>query len=139
MPRTLDMKFIRYLNLFEKITKIRSQHCFLYNSGIIFLVPERMIARALGESGRNIKKISETLDRKIKVIAIPSGVEEIEKFVTAIIYPIKFKSIEVKDNSVVISAGMQSRATLIGRNKTRLNEMKNILKEYFGVKELRIA
>lgn len=139
MPRTLDMKFIRYLNLFEKITKIRTQHCFCYNLGIVFLVPKQMMAKALGEAGKNVKKLSEILEKKVKVIAIPPGIEAIEEFILAIIYPVKFKNIEVRDNSVVISAGLQSRAILIGRNKTRLNEMKNILQQYFGIKELRIA
>jgi N utilization substance protein A len=139
MARTLDMKFIRYLNLFEKVTKIRVQHCFLYNNGIVFVVPQEKMARALGEAGKNIKKLSEILEKKVKVISIPNGIEDIEKFVLAIIYPVKFKGIEVKEDCVVITAGMQSKAALIGRNKSRFNEMKNILNEYFGIKELRIA
>ena len=139
MARTLDMRFIRYLNLFEKITKIRIQHCFLYNLGIVFAVPQEKMAKALGEAGKNVKKLSEILEKKVKVISIPNGVKDIEKFVLAIIYPIRFKAIEVKDNCVVINAGMQSKAALIGRNKARLNEMKNILNEYFGIRELRIA
>lgn len=139
MARTLDMKFIRYLNLFEKITKIRTQHCFSYNLAIVFLVPQQLIARAVGEKGTNIKKLSEILERKVKVIAIPSGIENIKKFVLDIIYPMKFKSLEIKDGCVVISAGMQSKAALIGRNKTRLSEMKNILAQYFGIKDVRIV
>jgi len=139
MARTLDMKFIRYLNLFEKITKIRSQHCFTYNLTIIFLVPQQLMARALGENGRNIRRLSDILEKRVKVIASPSGKEDIEKFILDIIYPVKVKGIEVKEEGVVISAGMQSKAALIGRNKARLNEMKNILNEYFSIKEVKIA
>lgn len=139
MARTLDMKFIRYLNLFDRVTKIRTQHCFDYNSAIIFLVPEKEIARAIGKNGKNIKKLSQILERKVRVITIPSGNGDIEKFIAAIVRPVKFKNIEIRDDVVVISAGMQSRAALIGRNKSRLNEMKKILEQYFGIKEVRVT
>ena len=139
MARTINMKFIRYLNLFEKVTGMRTQHCFLYNNGIIFAVPQEKIAKALGESGKNMKRLSEILEKKVKVISLPNGIKDIEKFVLAIVYPVKFKSLEIKDDCVVISAGLQSRAALIGRNKSRLLEMKNILNEYFGIRDLRIA
>lgn len=139
MERTIDMKFMRYLNLFEKITRVRTQHCFDYNSTIVFLVEQRDVAKAIGEAGTNIKKLSQILERKARIIALPSGKEDIEKFITAIIFPVKFKSIEVRDDLVVISAGLQSRAAIIGRNKSRLNEMKRILEQYFGIKEVRIV
>jgi len=139
MARTLDMKFIRYLNLFERVTKVRTQHCFFYNFTIVFLVPRSQVARAIGEGGRNIKKLSQILEKKVKIISIPLGKEDMHRFVLDIIYPVRFKNIEVKDNGVLISAGMQSRASLIGRNKRRLNEMREILEQYFGIKEIRIA
>ena len=137
MERTLDMKFIRYLNLFEKITKVRTQHCFSYNSTIIFLVPVQRIARAIGESGSNIKKLSQIFERKVKIITIPTR-ENIRKFILDIVYPVKFKGMEIKDNLLIITAGMQSKAALIGRNKIRLFEMKEILGQYFGIKDVRI-
>jgi NusA-like KH domain protein len=138
MARTLNMKFIRYLNLFEKITKVRTQHCFSYNSIIVFLVAKEEMAKAIGESGKNIKKLSQILG-KAKIMALPSGAEDLEKFILDLVYPVKFKSVEVKDNRIVISAGMQSRAALIGRNKTRLNEMKEILRQYFNAEDVRVA
>jgi len=139
MARTLDMKFIRYLNLFEKITKVRTQHCFCYNFWIVFLVHRIEMVRAIGESGKNIKKLSRILEKKVKIVAIPSGEEDLEKFILAIVYPVKFKSVEIKDDCITINAGMQSKAALIGRNKTRLSEMKDILNQYFGAKDVRIA
>jgi len=138
MERTLDMKFIRYLNLFEKITKVRTQHCFCYNLTIIFLVPKELMAKALGEGGRNMKSLSNILEKKVKVITAPLGEKDMEKFILAIIYPLKIKGIEVRGDSLLINAGMQSKAALIGRNKIRLLEMKNILQQYFGIKYIRI-
>lgn len=139
MERTLDMRFIRYLNLFEKITKVRTQHCFGYNSTIVFLVPRPQIARAIGEAGGGIKRLTQILEKKVKIIAIPFGKEDLKNFILDLTYPVKFKSLELNGNSLIINAGMQSRAALIGRNKTRLSEMKEILEQYFGIKEVRIV
>jgi len=138
MARTLNMQFIRYLNLFEKTTNVRTEHCFSYNNGIIFVVPREKISKSIGERGKNVKKLSEILGRKIKMIASPLGKWDIERFILAIIHPVKCKSIQIEVDKVIINAGMQSKAAIIGRNKTRLNEMKNILDEYFGIKEVRI-
>lgn len=138
MEKTLDMQFIRYLNLFAKITRISIKHCFSYNSTIIFVVPQEKVAKAVGENGKNIKKLSEILNKKIKVVAMPNGKEDIEKFISSIVHPIKFKGIEVKEDSITINAGRQSKAALIGRNRSRLNEMQKILDSYFGIKEIKV-
>lgn len=129
------MKFIRYLNLFEKLTRVRTKNCFIYNNIIIFGVPSSLVSRAIGEHGKNIKQMNEILGRKIKVISFPCN--SIYEFVCKIIEPLKFKSLEMNDKEVIINAGRQSKAALIGRNKTRLIELNNIIKEYFG-KEVRI-
>ena len=102
MARTLDMKFIHYLNLFEKITRIRIQHCFDYNSTIVFVVPPLLISKALGDGGKNVKRLSEILEKRVKVIALPFGKNDMEKFILAIIYTLKIKSIDVKENILII-------------------------------------
>jgi len=132
MVKTLDMKFMRYLNLFEKISKVSPLHCFEYCGNIIFIVNEKNISRAIGEEGRNVKKISEILQKKVKVIAKPKDESDIERFIFNVIHPAKFKSIEIKKDEVIIKAGSQSKAMLIGRNKSHLIEMQKIIKQYFN-------
>jgi len=136
MVKTLDMQFIRYANLFSKITRIRTNHCFEYNNMIVFAVPRMFVARAIGKDNNNLRTLSEILKKKIKIVAIPNGREDIENFVSVIVSPVKFKAIDVKENNAVINANTQSKASLIGRNKVRLNEMQNILEQYFGIRKV---
>jgi len=133
--KTLDMRFIRYLNLFEKITRVTTKNCFEYNNAIVFAVHPSLISRAIGEQGNNVKEMSEILGKKIKVISLPF--RGIENFIADIVSPIKFKSIEVLGREIIINAGKQSKAALIGRNKIRLEELNNVAKEYFE-KEIKI-
>ncbi|MFA6022523.1 MAG: hypothetical protein WC781_00370 [Candidatus Pacearchaeota archaeon] len=137
MIKTIDMKVMRYINLFSRISGINPKHCFVYNSNVIFIVSENNLSKAIGENGRNIKKMSEIINRKVKVVNAPLSLGDAEKFISTIIYPAQMKSVEIKDNFLIINAGQQNKAMLIGRNKARFEEMRHIVKDYFD-KELKI-
>ncbi len=138
MKKVLDMQFIRYANIFNRITNIRTNHCFVYNNALIFAVPRRLVSRALGQDNQNLKRLSYSLGKKVKIVAIPYGKEDMENFVSVITYPVKFKSIDINDGEVIINANSQNKACLIGRERRRLNEMQKVLSQYFGIKKVMI-
>jgi NusA-like KH domain protein len=139
MVNTIDMQDMRYINLFGKITGVNTRYCFKYNEAIIFSVPKNMIAKAVGEKGKNVKKISEILGKRIKIIASPEGIEDAKVFIEAIVNPVGFKELEINgSDEIVITAGPQNKAALLGRNKRRLIELQSVAKGYFK-KELRIV
>jgi len=72
MVNILDMKDIRYINLFGQITGVNTRYCFFYNEFIVFGVPKKLISKAIGKEACNIRKMSETLGRKIKVVGNPN-------------------------------------------------------------------
>lgn len=129
---------MRYLNLFGKITKIETRYCFNYNSYIIFVVQKRFVAKAIGEDGKNVKKLSRIVNKRVKIVGLPETIEDVETFISAVVYPIKFRSIEINGPEIIINAGQQSKAVLIGRNKSRLMEMRKIIKNFFR-KDLRVV
>ena len=137
MAGTINMQDMRYLNLFRRITGISTRHVLKYNEMIIFGVPKSLISKAIGEKGRNIKKIGEILGKRIKVIPIPQGIEHAKQFIEAIVNPVTFKELEIKEGILVLTAGSRSKAALIGRNKRRLLEMQKVIKDFFG-KEFKI-
>jgi NusA-like KH domain protein len=138
MANTIDMQDMRHLNLFEKITKIRTRFCFMYNETIFFCVPKQFVSKAIGERGRNIKNMSEILRRKIKIIPIPNGIEHAKYFIESIVAPVEFKEIQISKDEIILTAWRQSKAALIGRNKRRLMEMKKIIGDFFG-RDFKIA
>lgn len=138
MVNTIDMRQMRYINLFGKVTGIRTRHCFSYNDFIVFAVPKMLVSKAVGKEGANVKKLSMTLGKKIKIIPLPGeGVSE-KAFIEAVVNPVTFKEMDDNEGELVITAGSQSKAALIGRNKRRLLELQKIAKGFFG-KELRIV
>ena len=141
MAVTIDMQLMRYINLFAKTTRVETTKVFVYNNQIIFAVPKAKVSLAIGKGAVNVKKLNEILRKKIKVVAMPAidSNEGIGKFVEDVVAPIEFNKVEVKDDSVVVNAGRQSKAALIGRNRMREKELGDVLRNFFHITKLRIA
>jgi NusA-like KH domain protein len=133
------MQDIQHLNLFSQVTRINTRFCTEYNRTIIFCVPKEMVNKAVGKEGTNIRRLSEVMNKKVRVIAVPRGIQDARGFIQTIVKPVMFKDLEIKDNEIIITAGnMQNKASLIGRDKKRFLELQKICKDFFG-KELRIV
>ena len=131
MVNIIDMEDIRHLNLFSKVTGINTRYCFNYNEAIFFCVPQRLISKAVGENEKNVKQISSIVKRKIKIIPNPTDISDAKKFISSIVSPVTFQNLEIKEDEIILTAGSQSKAALIGRNKRRLLEMQKIVRNFF--------
>lgn len=138
MVNILDMKDIMYLNLFSKMTRVNTRYCFMYNDAIIFAVPKNLVSKSIGENGKNVKKLNEVLRKKIKIIPTPLGIHHAKDFIRAVISPNSFKDLQITENEVIINAGSQNKAALIGRNRRRMMELQIIIKDFFK-RDLRIV
>jgi transcription antitermination factor NusA-like protein len=111
---------------------------------LVFIVPKFALEKAIGQNNSNLKKLSDILGKRIRVVAEPSGIDEIGKFTAVIVSPIQFEKIEVgvndkKEKEIVITTdNRESKAMLIGRARARESELKEIYEQYFKIKNLRI-
>lgn len=130
---------MRYMNLLDAVAHVHASKCFVYNNTVYFAVSPKLFSRALGIENRNVSLISQRLEKRVRIIRdVEEDISGISKFIGAIISPVSFASIELKDNFLVLTAGSRERAaTLIGRNKVRLIELNAVLESYFG-KTIRI-
>src|SRR3989338_7942971 len=130
---TINLQTIRYINLLDSASRVKTSKCFSYNNIIVFAVPKFLVSRAIGPGAINIRRMQEKLGKKIKVIAEASGTDDVERFISDVVSPVKFKMVEIKDGTIAITAGMESKAALIGRNRRREDELKQISKDTFGL------
>ena len=130
---------MRYINLLDKTSRVKTRRCFVYNTIIFFAVPKRNVSRAIGPAAINVKKLQAKLGKRIRIIAENSGIKDAKRFISDIVEPVKIKSLEIKDGKMIVSAdGMQNKAMLFGRNKRRFFELKKIVQDIFGM-ELKIV
>ena len=134
----IDMQAMRYINLLDKVSKVRTRRCFVYNNVIFFAVNKGQVSRAIGPSASNIRKIQESIGVRVKIIREAEDIDGLKRFIEDIVAPVRPRAIELKEDKVVITAGNnQNKASLIGRDKRRFEEMKKIVADVFG-KELKI-
>ena len=130
----INMQTMRYINLLDRASNVKTKQCFIYNNTIFFAVPRALVSKAIGPSALNIRKMQEDLGKKIRVIPEPQGIADASRFIHDLINPVRFKSLEIKDNNIIITAGSnQNKASLIGRNKVRAEELHQILRDLFGL------
>jgi len=128
----IDMQMMRYINLFDRVSNVKTTKCFLYNNTIIFAVPKPMLSRSIGPGASNIYRIQDQLGKRVKVIEESNDISDVEDFIKAIVAPVNFKSLEIVDRVIVLTAGSQSKAALLGRNKRRYEELKKIIHDVYG-------
>ncbi|MCR4327571.1 MAG: hypothetical protein NUV46_03255 [Nanoarchaeota archaeon] len=133
MVNTIDMQDLRHLNLFRKITRIPTRYCFSYNETLMFCVHRSELSQALGRNGENLREMSNITKKRIRVLPIPNGIENSKSFIQSIVAPVTFKDIEITPNEIIVNAGSENKAALLGRNKRRFLEMKKIVKDFFKV------
>lgn len=138
MGNIIDMQDLRYLNLFSKVTRIQTRHCFEYNGVIVFCVPRPLLSRAIGKGADNIRELNRIMRKRVRIVPLPRGIEDVKTFIENIVKPVTFNDLEVGEDEIVLTAGSQSKAALLGRNKRRLLEMQEIVRDFFK-KEFRIV
>jgi NusA-like KH domain protein len=134
----INMQTIRYINLLDKASQVRTRKCFIHNNTIFFAVDSRDVSRAIGPGAVNVKRIQEKLGKKVKVIADATGISDVKRFIVDVVAPVKMKDVAVDEKEVVITAGSnQNKASLIGRDKRRFEELRKIVRDFFD-RDLRI-
>lgn len=121
-----------YITLFEKLTKTESLD-FLENKGqLIFFVKENNAKKAAGKLGSNLKRLSNLLKKKIKILELS---EDPKKFVEGLIFPLEPSLIELKEGKIILSfRTTEERARIIGRNGSNLEFLSKLVENHHKLK-----
>ena len=125
----LDKDLIQKINLFENITGARIKDVF-NDHGLLIVVNSGDIGKAVGKHGVNIKRFSEMIKEKVKVVEFNS---DYKLFLKNLIMPLNASEIEEKDGFINISADTKTKALLIGRNQKNLEHYNKVFRKYFNV------
>jgi len=132
----LTQDTIARINLFEKITSAGVKDCLEEEEGLTFVIQEGNVKKALGQDNSNIRRLEGIFKRKIKIIAFSN---DPVKFINNLLYPVKADTIELKDESIVITAkDSVIKGKIFGRSKTNLEKIKKLVKKYFNIDEVKV-
>lgn len=126
---------MKLIALFESVTGAKVKDC-IANEKTVFIIEEGEMGKAIGKNGVNVKRMENMIKKKIKLVEFSNDVLQ---FVKNIIYPIDIFDIK-QDEGVIIIHGKNtaSKAMIIGRERQNINHMKDIVRRYFNVEEIKV-
>ena len=129
--KVITAELIGYINLFESLTRSRVKGCHQSGEVLIFIVYEGEAGKAIGKKGDNIKRLTQLLKKRIKVVEFSDNVL---KFVSNLILPIKAE-IRLEDEKTVIieGKGAKFKQAVLGTERKNLKEIQSIISDYFKV------
>ena len=117
---------IQQINLFEKITRCKVRDMFIHNEILVFIVDDG--SKAIGKAGKNVRRISNLMKKKIKIIEFT---DNRVNFINSLIYPLK---VEMGDKGEILElkGDTKTKALLIGRDGKNLKFYNTVMKKYFN-------
>jgi len=129
----LSMDDIMLMNALQQVTGVSAKDCFVEKDTVSFLVKYEEMGRAIGKSASNIKKLQESLKKKIELVPYSEKPEEM----VAKALEIKITGSKKNGNRFVVSVEASQKPKAF-RNIPRLKRLRELMKRNFDL-ELVIA
>lgn len=132
----LDQQQLRYLELFELITKVEPLDCLMFEDKLVFLVPPHQAARAVGRNGVNVKQLWSRTSKHIEILEYSDDPRE---FVAGLLRNLKLSGIEIwiQENSGTKSLHIQLdhslRGLVVGKGGKKLRLIRELLRRYYNI------
>jgi transcription termination/antitermination protein NusA len=134
-----DINLMKYMSLFEKITRARLKDCFSdsVTNQLVFVVSPGELGKAVGKKAVNVKKLENLFKKNIKIIEYA---DDLMIFITKAIYPLKLADIKEEDGVVTMEGpDTKTKGLLIGRNAANLRNLETVVKRYYPqLKEIKV-
>ena len=132
-----DLNLMNYMNLFEKVAKIRPKDCFTTSDNMFFFVERGFAKVAIGRQGVNIRQLESALGKKVKVIEYADKPENLVKNYLFAVRPLYVKlansSLEVKFKFA------RQRRYLLDNQQARLQELLALVRHCWpDIKDIKV-
>lgn len=126
---------LKLLNLFESVTGVMPSDMARMEEGIVFLVDEASLGKAIGKKGANIQKLRQKFNNKNVLISRDD--DDPEHFIRGFFNNIDVISYELREapgqKVAFVTIPDSQRGIAIGRGGIRVKAAKAFLKRKFGM------
>lgn len=133
MTKELGEQDLAIINIFETVTGIMPIEWEEIDKAIFFVVPAKLIGKAIGKAGTNVQRLEKKLKKKIMILAHS---EDISTFVKNLFKNITIYQVEVSEimdsKAVTIIAEEKDKKKLIGKEGMRIKGARALLKRLFN-------
>jgi N utilization substance protein A len=129
---------LRYITLFENITRASVKDCIEQSDKLYFIVNPGFLSKAIGKNGSNVKKLRRLFNKNIEIIEYSP---KIEAFIQNIFHDYKINEIKLEERGsgdrkqqiAFVSVDVRQKGKIIGRDSKNLNLAKEILNRYIPI------
>ncbi len=145
MPENIVIteKELRYMSLLNDITGVSARDCIIdeENGTIIFVVPPGQAGIAVGYKGRNVKRLSKILGKRIEIVEWADSLEDLVKnlFLPARVIAINLNRTPDGRRILYVKVNPSDRGVAIGKNGRNVRKARLILKRYYGIDVVGVA
>jgi N utilization substance protein A len=140
VPVVLNDETMKYISMFENITRARVKDCIIKEDKVIFVVPKQHVILALGKNNENIKRLKGLFKRNVDIIGFS---DQLEVFIKNIFHNFKLQNIRVEDRDtksyVYVNVDLKDKGKIIGKEGHNLKLAREIVSRHFDVADIIIA
>lgn len=137
---TLDGNAIKYISVFEKVTKAVVKDFIETPDKLVFIVARGHIGAAIGKRGGNVKRLFELFKKNLDVIEYS---DDPERFLRNIFHNYKIKGVEIERRGKKIHATVRveskDKGKIIGKDGRNLKLARDILNRHHDIESLSIS
>jgi transcription termination/antitermination protein NusA len=122
---------IKSISLFEQLTGAVATDCVFSDTGVVFVVKEGEIGKAIGKNGSSINRVRTAFGRQVNVV---ENASELSAFVANIFSTLDIK-VDVRNGEkplAVVKVDAKDRGNAIGRNGERIKMARMLVQRHFG-------
>jgi N utilization substance protein A len=141
MPEvTLTEDTLRYISLFENITKTHVRDCMEAEEKLVFVVDPGQANRAVGKAGEHVIRMKNTTGKNIQVVEYS---DDPENFIRNVFYNYSVQSVVLENRGNIVHATVtvdpKVKGRAIGKNGRNLKIARDLVCRHHNVQSIIVA
>ena len=137
---TFTAETLRYISLFETVTKTRVKDCLEAEDKLVFVVEPGHANKAVGKGGENVIKLKNTTGKNIQVIEYS---DEPETFIRNVFYSYGVQKVEIENRGNIVHATVtvdpKVKGRAIGKNGRNLKIARDVVNRHHNIQSISVA
>ena len=137
---TFDETTIRYVGLFQDLTRATVVDCVDAQDRLIFVVKQGDIGKAIGKKGENVAKLKRLFNKEIHIVEFS---EDAKTFVSNVFRNYEVKKVDIEQRgdvthaTVTVEASKKGRA--IGKEGRNLRVSRDLIARHHPIQSVSVA
>lgn len=131
---------LRYIRLFEDMTRTRVKDCMETEEKLVFVVDPGQANRAVGKGGENVINLKNRTGKNIQVIEYS---DDPEMFIKNVFYNYNVQSVVLENRGNIVHATVtvdpKVKGRAIGKNGRNLKIARDIVNRHHNVQSISVA